>query len=286
MTTRHLSSATPRTAPTRRIRAALLAAALAAAACAAGMTARTADAAETARITLIHGIPGFVADVALDGKTVLSGFRFQHVTDVLTIPTGKHRVQIYQAGTKTDPQLDTSLALKSGQDLSAVAAIGADGKPTAFVFDNHLPSAFRGPRAVVLRNAAAAGPVAVRIGGSAKSPVTVGKQGAYALPAGGERVRVATTAGDGIGKPVDVTLPAGRMYSIFVVGDAKADRLFLVTAQQRPAGGDREVRRIDTGGVPPVRSTPLGLAAAVLLAAGAVVVAAAVGVRRGHAGTR
>lgn len=260
---------------------------LAAAACLLAATgAGTATAAPTARVTLIHGIPGFVADVALDGKVVLSGFKFQHVTDVLQIPAGKHRVQIYKAGTKTNPQLDAVLALKGGQDLSAVAAVGESGKPQAFVFDNHLPRAFDSPRAVVLRNAAGVGPVALRIGGAKKSPVAAGKQGTYAVANGGKRVRVATASGVNVGKPVNVKLPAGRMYSIFVVGGTDERKLFLVTAQQRPAGGDREVKRIDTGGAPPARTTPLGLAAAALLAAGVVVVTAAVGVRRKHAGTR
>lgn len=87
-----------------------------------------AAAAGVARVTLVHGVKGLVADVALDHKVVLSGFKFQHVTGVLDVPAGKHRIQIFKAGTRTNPQLDVSVTLKAGQDLTAVAALGKGDK--------------------------------------------------------------------------------------------------------------------------------------------------------------
>lgn len=229
-----------------------------------------------ARVTLVHGIKGLVADVALDHKTVLSGFKFQHVTGVLGIPAGRHRIQIFKAGTKTNPQLDVPVTLKAGQDLTAVAALGAGDKPQAFVFDNHLSDAFSGPRAVVLRNAAAAGSATLHVGGKAEPGVAAGKQGAYRVSAGNHRLRV-TVSRKSVGNSFRAAVPAGRMLSVFVVGGSDAGDLFVVTAQQRPAGGS--VHRVTTGGRPPVSRSALGLGALALLAAGVAVSVAAFGRR-------
>lgn len=226
-----------------------------------------------ARVTLVHGIKGLVADVALDHKVVLSGFKFQHVTGVLPIPAGRHRIQIYKAGTKTDPQLDVSVTLKAGQDLTAVAALGAGDKPQAFVFDNHLSAMFAGPRTVVLRNAAAAGKVRLHVGGKAETAVTGGGQEAYEVSAGSHRLRVTDASGKTVGSSFSAAVPAGRMLSVFVVGGSHAGNLFVLTAQQRPAGGS--VHGVGTGGQPPASGPALGIAALALLAAGGAVSATA-----------
>jgi hypothetical protein len=226
-----------------------------------------------ARVTLVHGIKGLVADVALDHKVVLSGFKFQHVTGALPIPAGKHRIQIFKAGTKTNPQLDVTVTLKAGQDLTAVAALGAGDKPQAFVFDNHLSGTFSGPRALVLRNAAAAGKVALHVGGKTEPAVAGGEQGAFRVSAGSHRLRVTNASGETVDSSFRASVPAGRMLSVFVVGGSHAGNLFVVTAQQRPAGAT--VHSVGTGGTPPASGPALGIAALVLLAAGVGVSAAA-----------
>lgn len=275
------TSATPRTRPLGRrfLASAVLATLLAFGGVLAGAGAANA-ATGVARVTLVHGIKGLVADVALDHKVVLSGFKFQHVTGVLEIPAGKHRIQIFKAGTKTNPQLDVPVTLKAGQDLTAVAALGPGDKPKAFIFDNHLPGAFSGPRAAVLRNAAAAGPVTLHVGGKAETRVADGKQGTYRVSAGSHRLRVTDTSGKTVGSSFHAAVPAGRMLSVFVVGGSDAGNLFVVTAQQRPAGGT--VHRVGTGGQPPMPGSALGLAALVLLATG-IAVSAAAFVRRSRA---
>src|ERR1700712_1900064 len=48
----------------------------------------------TGVITLIHAVPGLVADVSVDGKEVLTGFTASRVTDPVTLSAGTHTVAL------------------------------------------------------------------------------------------------------------------------------------------------------------------------------------------------
>ncbi len=241
-----------------------------------------APAADTARVTLVHGVRGLVADVSLDGKPVLSGFGFEQATDALPIPAGKHQVTV-KAADDGSTVLEVPMVLRAGQDLTAVAGFDANGGATAYVFDNRLPTATRGPGAVVLRHAAGAEAATLLVDGKqVGDPMNAGDQFAASVKPGRHKVSVTGADGSTWVPETSVTVPAGKMVSVILVGRASNDSLGMLTLQQSPAADSaRTIARVAGGGRPPTddQQPAAGLVAtaAVVLAAGAFVV---LGVRR------
>src|SRR5206468_3122659 len=52
------------------------------------MAVGTAQAASTATVTVVHGIPGTTVDVYVDGAKALPGFTFKTVTKPISLPAG------------------------------------------------------------------------------------------------------------------------------------------------------------------------------------------------------
>src|SRR4051812_47893755 len=75
-----------------------------------------AQAASTATVTVVHGIPGTTVDVYVDGAKALSGFTFKTVTKPLSLPAGSHAIAVRKAGdpASAKPILSANATVKSG----------------------------------------------------------------------------------------------------------------------------------------------------------------------------
>ena len=254
-------------------------AALALAAPLALLTAAPASAAAPASLTVVHGVRGLVADVRLDGKLVLSGFAPERVTDALSVPAGKHRVQAWPSGADqdTEPVVDESIVLKAGQQATAAIGLDGDGEADLTLYDDEELLPDEGDTALVVRGLAQADPVRVVAGDRTVAPsLTSSSQGLARVEPGSYAVSAeAADSGDTLVPSQEVPVAAGRAVVLYLVGSQSDDTLGWVAQTVRPAAAAAPTR-VDTGSGPvPTDGPPAALLLA--LPAGAL---AALAVRR------
>ena len=70
----------------------------------------------TATVTVLHALPGFTADVYVNGKLTLSGFKPETAAGPLELPPGRYRIAIRDVGADpaSEPALAGAVTLKSG----------------------------------------------------------------------------------------------------------------------------------------------------------------------------
>ncbi len=121
--------------------------------------------AATGLATVVHGVPGLVVDVYVNGALQLPSFVPGTVTDPLELPEGDYDLSIVPEGGifPDDEVLTASTFLPAGANASIVAHLLEDGTPNISVFVNDT-SPTRGIRSrVVLRHLAEAPTVDVRM---------------------------------------------------------------------------------------------------------------------------
>ena len=176
----------------------------------------------TGRVTAVHGLRGLVADVYLDGAVVLGGFSPERTTDALSVPVGRHRLDVRAAGDPvTSPPLVTaSFDVPAGGHVSVVVHQSASGAPTATAFLNDLSAVAPGQSRLAVRNAAAAQPVDVRLDGvPLVGALANGRE--FAAPTSGA-AHVLAVAPAGAANPVlgpdTVQLLPGSAYAFYLIG--------------------------------------------------------------------
>jgi hypothetical protein len=97
-------------------------------------TAALADGHDTAEVVIVHGVPGFSADIAVNGDVAYEAVEFNTVVTA-DLPAGDYDLEVRAAG-ETDAVLSGSASLEEGMSYSVVAALDADGNPTLLVFGN------------------------------------------------------------------------------------------------------------------------------------------------------
>ena len=206
---------------------------------------QAAAAAEPASVTVVHGLRGLVADVAVDGKVVLKGFAAERSTDPLPLPAGTHRVVIRSARDAAGPPvIDTTVALVAGESRSLVAHLDTQGKPVLTSFRNDDAPIPAGQGRVVLRNTAAAPSVQIVVDGKALgAAVGSGAETDVLLPASSHTVAVMTPGGKAtLLAAQTVAVPAGSSTLLYLIGSSRDSSLAwlaqtLITGQtMAPAG--------------------------------------------------
>lgn len=262
------------------VRAVLAAGAVAAAA--SGLAAVPAQAAGSATVTVVHGIPKTPVDVYVDGTKALSDFRFKTVTAPLSLPAGSHRIAVRPAGaaTSTPPILTLAPTLPAGANATVVAYLTADGKPALKPFVNPTTAVPAGMGRVVVRHTAAAPAVDVLAGGRPViTKLTNPNEKMLMVPAGtlSASVAAAGTTTPVIG-PVDLPVASGRTLVVYAVGSLEDGTLTAVT-QSYSSGGSAAPASVNagTGGQAADRGPAVALLVVSGLAGAALVVG---GVRR------
>ncbi len=186
-----------------------------------------AQAQETGTVTVIHGVPGLVVDVYVNGDLTLPDFEPGTVTGALELPAGNYDIAIRAAGSAPDsePAIAGSAALEAGANVTIVAHLTEDGTPTLGLFANDLSPVDDGNGRVVVAHTAAAPAVDIRVrrlfsrtrlkiedlsnGNNAQADVRGGFYLAWIFAAG-TRQRVAG--------PVFLFVRPGQTLSIYAVG--------------------------------------------------------------------
>jgi hypothetical protein len=212
--------------------------------------------ASTATVTLVHGVRGLLADVVVDGKTVLKGFAYERASAPMQLPAGSHEVQVFQANQPhTKALLDVHLTVKAGQVLTAAVGFNSSGGPKVFVFDNRLGSAAHSASSIVVRNVSQ---------GSAPRVILDGKSLTGTVAPGGQKIRAVAAGTHTVGLKVDgswllakqpVRAASGKAMVVYIVGRQKAKSIALVADSITPS--TLRAGAVDSGGVPPVTTSSL-----------------------------
>lgn len=194
----------------------------------------SAQAAGTAQVSVVHGIPGTPVNVFVNGKSTLANFKPGTVAGPLSLAAGTYKVTVFATantkGTGT-PVISASATVEAGKNYSLVAHLTAAGKPTLTAYVNDTSTVAAGKARIIVRHDAAAPAVDVRANGAvAFKALTNPKEAQADLAAGSVKADVvlAGTSTVAIG-PATLNLKEGTATIVYAVGSASAKTLTLVT---------------------------------------------------------
>jgi uncharacterized protein DUF4397 len=189
-------------------------------------TATTARAADTASVSVVHGIPDTPVNVFVNGAITLKNFKPGTVAGPLQLAPGDYQVTIFAASNVKGtgkPVISASATLESDQNVSLVAHLDADGAPTLTPYVNDTSPIAAGETRLVVRHNAAAPAVDVRANGEvAFADLTNPKEATADLPAGSIEADVvlAGTSTVVIG-PATLDLREGSETIVYAIGSAE-----------------------------------------------------------------
>lgn len=184
----------------------------------------------TAKLSVLHGVPGLTVDVWVDGKRALDNFKPGTLAGPLNVPDGDHKIAITGANATSaaNPVIGpVTVDLEAGEDYTAVAHLSANGKPTATLFTNDTSPSPDGKGKLTVRHVAAAPAVDVLAGKTAViKGLTNPHQKTLTLKAGtvSASVAAAGTTAPLIG-PAKVKVAEGKNTIVYAWGSLSAKNL-------------------------------------------------------------
>ncbi|MGN8244253.1 DUF4397 domain-containing protein [Cellulomonas soli] len=205
-------------------------------------TALPASAATTAQLSVLHGVPGLVVDVWVNGERTLDDFAPGDLAGPLDLAAGTYTVAITasDAADASAPAIGpVDLTLAADTSYTAVAHLDAGGTPTATLFTNDTSPTDPGQGRLTVRHVAAAPAVDVLAGGTAViSGLTNPNEKVLDLPAGtvSASVTAAGTTTPALLGPADVPVREGVNTIVYAWGSATATPATLALATQTIEG--------------------------------------------------
>lgn len=194
----------------------------------------SADTAENASLSVLHGVPDTPVDVWVNDELTLDDFQPGDLAGPLDLPAGTYSVAI-TAPDATDTSAPVigpiDLPLEAGGNYTAAAHLDAAGEPTATLFTNDTSPTAAGEGRLTVRHVAAAPAVDVLAGGTAVvSGLENPDESVLNLPAStvSAAVAAAGTTEPVLG-PVDVTVAEGVNTIAYAWGSLEAGNLALAT---------------------------------------------------------
>lgn len=192
------------------------------------LAAPPASAADTATVSVLHGVPGVTVDVYANGEELIPDFAPGTLTDPLSLPAGSYDLAIYPAGAdpaSTQPAAAADdVTVPAGANATVVAHLTGDGTPVLTPFVNDVSTVPAGQARVTVRHTAAAPAVDVRAGGAVVAPgLTNPDEATLTVPAGtiSADVVLAGTSTVAIG-PADLPLAEGTATAVYAWGSSDA----------------------------------------------------------------
>ena len=205
----------------------------------------------TATVTVLHALPGFTADVYVNGELTLSGFEPETATDPLELPPGRYVIEIRDVGADptSEPALAGSVKLRTGQNLSIIAGLSVAGEPELNVFKNPLSPVPPGRSRLIVRNVADVPSIDVLLDGDRVfRSVGHGDEQTSDLKAGGPFELEATTSPEVVIGPEDLQLDEGTVAIVFAVGSEDQGTLnFMFQSIRGVQSAPRNVLTGDAG---------------------------------------
>jgi hypothetical protein len=179
----------------------------------------------TATLTVLHGLPHFTADVYVNGKLTLNGFKPEDAAGPLQLPAGTYQIAIRSLGAdpSSTPALAGAITLQAGLNYTAIAHLTGSGSPALSLFRNTLKPVPAGKARLLLRNTAQVDPLDLRLNGKtvftdvkpSQDPATLLSPGRYqvvAVPASGSPTPLF--------QAMPLRVQAGMETDMYVVGSS------------------------------------------------------------------
>ncbi len=186
----------------------------------------------SATVTVLHALPGFTADVYVNGELTLNGFEPETATDPLSLPPGEYSIDIRDVGAPADsePALSGTVTIKAGQDLSIIAGLDGQGQPVLNVFQNDLSPVSVGKARLIVRHVADAPGLDVLLD---EAPVVKdlenGQSRATQLAEGSHDLTIAMAGGStALAGPMDVQFAEGTDKIVYAIGSSQGDTFDLM----------------------------------------------------------
>lgn len=203
------------------------------------MMAVVAPAAAAGTVTgyVVHGIPGLVVDVYVDGALFVEDFTPDTIAGPIVGPADRSfKVDIVPAnGDPAQPALSTTASFPAGANVTIVAHLTEAGAPTLSVFNNDFSKTGAGQTRLIVRHTAAAPAVdALFFPGTANElrvgPLANGQQTAAGLAAGSYTAALVPTGTSTIAfGPFTAGLQAGKVYVAYAVGSLSGGTFKMLT---------------------------------------------------------
>lgn len=186
----------------------------------------TVSASNTVTGYVVHGIPGLVVDVYVDGALFVEDFTPDSIAGPLVGPANRSaKVDIVPAnGDPAQPALSATVSFPAGTNVTIVAHLTEAGEPTLTVFDNDFSNTGAGQTRLIVRHTAAAPAVDVLFfPGTANElrvgPLANGQQTAASLPAGSYTAAlVPAGTSTAVFGPLTRDLKPGTVYVVYAIG--------------------------------------------------------------------
>lgn len=204
---------------------------------------------DTGRLTVVHGLRGLVADVSVDGKSVLQDFTDARVTDPLTLAAGRHTVAATNANSNPSAViLSTQIQVQAGSVQTAVLGLTADGLKKAFVFPEPAMNLGDAQAGLMVRHAAAVAGVRIFVDGKQLSaqPLTDGGSTDETIAAGTHQILVRSTNGGIVLAQQALTLPVGQITTLYLTGNQRLGTVSWVATVRSPQI-EAALRSVPTG---------------------------------------
>jgi Domain of unknown function (DUF4397) len=192
------------------------------------LAAAPASAADTATVSVLHGIPGTPVDVYANGERLIDDFQPGTLTDPLQLPAGSYDLALYPADAPDAagaPLLSADgVAVPAGANATVVAHLTAEGQPALTPFVNDVSAVPAGQARLTVRHTAAAPAVDVRAGGAVVVPgLKNPDEASLTVPAGTVSTDVVVAGTDTVAiGPADLTLAEGTSNIVYAWGSEDA----------------------------------------------------------------
>jgi len=192
----------------------------------------SAQAADTAMVSILHAVPNTPVDVCANGKALLTNFQPGTLTDPQSLPAGSYDLKLTAAnsGCGAAAVLEAKgVNVPAGANITVVAHLSESGSPQLTPYVNDVSAVPAGKARLTVRHDAAAPAVDVRAGGTPVVTNLTNPNGKSLVTNAGTVSADVVLAGTGtvvIG-PADVTLKEGTSTIVYAWGSANDKNLKL-----------------------------------------------------------
>jgi hypothetical protein len=119
----------------------------------------SAQAADKATVSILHGVPGATVDVYANGEALLKNFKPGTLTDPQMLPAGSYDLKVVKAGDGPDGDAiveANNVKVPGGANITVVAHLTAKGKPALTPYVNDVSMISPGEARIIVRHDAAA----------------------------------------------------------------------------------------------------------------------------------
>jgi hypothetical protein len=187
-----------------------------------GTATMTPAASTKASVTIVHGLPGFTADIYLDDELLLDGFRPTSTAGPLRVAPRSYDVDIREVGAAADspPVLSARLPITAGSNISVVAHLTRAGDAALTVFENTFQRLTAGRSLLRVRHVSAGPALSVRFDGRlVKENLRLrGEWGKTTVPGAHVIAFRSSSANDLLIPSTDIDLQEGVAQIVYVIG--------------------------------------------------------------------